>query len=370
MSESTMSEKVRVDVLAVLSGFTNPESAEMLPDGETIVVSNAAISLVPGFRDGKGLTYRLGDSYVSTVRFSGDRLEFVHERLIEGLTGTIGTDVLRTAGTAIYPVGTVFAASGGKPITADGDTVVPGGPHVRQQVFAYDPVSGEKLPPIPLWEGSVVADVFNALEQPNGLAVGLDGDVYVTDIPNSNPDGPLPAPVDAAVYRLPNASLDALAAGDPAAGATVQRVVMMPGWVNGVTVSPVDGTVWAVSCSGHDPVGGGAYQLLPEHFVTGQQPEPRYRDLGGAPGGFLDGITMTRRGSLVVSNPATTEVFLFDPDGRRSVLEFAGADELGSPADINVCYPTALGGEPALIVPDVSARGGTHSVRLLDLSGH
>ncbi|PQP21968.1 hypothetical protein [Rhodococcus opacus] len=369
MSEAIAAEEVKVDVLGRVAGFSNPESSEMLPDGETIVVSNAAISIgLEDFRGGGGIVYRVGDSYTSLLRYTESGLELVRERVIEGLTGTLGTDN-QTVATNTYPLGTVFAASGGNPMTVDGKTVLTSGPQVRPQALAYDPIAGVVLPPVPLWEGTELAKRFNAFEQPNGLAVGLDGDLYVTDIPNSNPDGALPSPVPAAVYRFPHESLDALAAGEAGAADGVERIVM-EGWVNGVTVSPVDGSVWVVSCSAHCPVGGGAYRLTPEDFASGVLPEPQHRDLGGAPGGFLDGVTVTRRGSVVVSNPATAEIFVMPADGGRLSLKFDGVADLGSPADINVCYPKARGGEPALLVPDVSPRGGTNTVSLLDLSGY
>lgn len=354
-----------VTVLGRLEGFTNPESAEMPPDGRSIVVSNAAITTVPSFRNGNGLVYRTGDAYVSRVRLDSDGLRFEAERLLTGATGLLGTDILRVA-TATYPAGTVFAAAGGSPTTVDGSSVVPSA-QARPQVLAYDPATGERLPAIPLWAGSEVARRYNALEQPNGLAVGVNGDLYVSDIPNTNPAGMLPPPVPAAIYRIPHEALDALAAGEPGAAESVQRIEM-PGWVNGLTVSPVDGAVWAVSCSPQCPVGGGAYRLLPEHFAAGELPEPRFRDLGGA-GGLLDGIGITRRGTLLASDPVTPRIHVLRPDGAHDLLMFEGAEKLGSPADINVCYPEVLGGEPALLIPDVSARGGTHSLTVVELTG-
>lgn len=360
-----------VPVLARLGEFTNPESAEMLDDGETILVGNAANNAgVPAFRQGGGMTQRLGEAFISRLRFAAPgRLEVEERRLVTGLTATFGIDVLRRP-TALFPAGTAFIASGGKPIcTPDMTALVEDVAEFRQQATTINPATGERYAPIPLWPGSRLAERFNAFEQPNGLAIDREGNLYVTDIPNTNPEAMLPAPVEAGVYRFPHESLDALAEDRPGAADAVLKVVM-PGWVNGATVSPADGSCWVVSCSKHDPEGGAVYRLSLEDFRRGVLPAPFRRGLGGELGGFLDGVGVTRRGTVLVSNPLTCEIHVFPAEGKHDVLRFDGWEELGSPADINVCYPAALGGEPALLVPDVTARGrGSNTVSILDLRG-
>jgi len=359
-----------VAVIARRGGFTNPESADMLDDGETILVSNAANnSGVPTFRNGAGMTQRLGEAYLSRVRLADGKLVLDEERLVRGLTATFGIDFLYEP-TERFPRGTAFVAAGGKPICNPEMTEIIDDPALmRQQAMTCDPRTGERFDPIPLWEGSRLAKRFNALEQPNGLAIDRDGNLYVSDIPNTNPDGLLPAPVEAGVYRLPHGDLDALAADTEGAADRVLKVAM-PGWVNGVTVAGNDGSVWVVSCSKHDEAGGAVYRLELDDFERGSLPSAFATHLGGALGGFLDGVSVTRRGSVLVSNPLTKDIHLFREPGSHEVLRFDGCDEIGAPADINVCYPSMLEGEPALLVPDVTARGiGTHTVTLLDLSG-
>jgi hypothetical protein len=121
-----------------------------------------------------------------------------------------------------------------------------------------------------------------------------------------------------------------------------------------------------VSCSSHDEAGGAAYRLSDEDFERGVLPPPVVAGLG-----VLDGIGITRRGTLFVSNPRTGQIHVFLQDGSHRLLQLLGPEAIGTPADINVCYPKFLGGEPALLAPDVSvtAKAGEGSVTLLDISG-
>ncbi len=255
--------------------------------------------------------------------------------------------------------------AGGKPV---GDADWNGPLETKPHVLAYDPLTGEVRGKIPLWDGSEIGRKFNGLDQPNGLGVDSRGNLYVGDIPNSNPDPDptAPPPVPPAVYRIPVDTLDALAAEESGAADAVQRIVM-PGYVNGVTISPVDDTCWAVSCNPiTDPVKGGIYHLTPADFDSGVQPEPTWRDLGA-----MDGLGVTRRGTVIADNPLWGIIHAFTADGRHLILEGDGWP-VRMPADCNVCYPKFLGGdEPALLVPDIHVAGepGQGIIGVLDLTG-
>jgi hypothetical protein len=363
-SEVSILERLQPRVLGFFEGCTNPESAELLPDGETVIIGNASMAVgMPWFRDGKALVYIEGAAFLSRARIAADGCMSIEKRVLaSGLTATLGCDVLHHA-TGRFPAGTLMIATGGGPAaTPDG---LPA--QARPHVLAVDPMAGDVLGRIPLWAGSDIAARFNALEMPNGLAVGHDGTVFVSDMPNTNPDPSPTAPpfVQPAVYALPHDALDALADGEPGAAEALTRVVM-PGFVNGLAVSPLDGACVAVSCSrAFDPVNGGIYVLTMDDFASGRQPNPLHRDLDP-----IDGVGVTRRGTIVVSNPLTGRLRAIMADGVRADLE---PDDwpVAYPADINVVYPTALSGEPALLVPDVSVGRpeGTGVVGVLDLSG-
>ena len=360
-------ECLNVPKLGRIDGCTHPESAELLPDGEHIVFGNCAMTLgVQAYRQGKGLVYLEGVAFISLARIGPDRsVEMVKRKVIEGLTATLGCDILRK-GTSVFPENTVFIAAGGNPIVRSGEEVIIKDPaRVRPQAFAFDPLKGRVIGCIPLWEGSPIAKKFNAVDQPNGLAVSGAGDLYVSDIPHGNPDAVLPPPVPSAVYRIPYDALDSLSRGENGAADNVQRV-LVPGFVNGVTVSPADGQCWIVSCSSHDPHEGALFRLLPEDFETGVLPKPAVSGLG-----VLDGVSFTRRGSVFVSNPRTGEIHAFLADGSHRLVLVDDKAVAVNPADINVCYPHCLDGEPALLVADVSvaAKAGEGTVTVLDISG-
>jgi len=355
-------------LIGQITGCTHPESAELLPDGEHFLFGNCAMKMgVPAYRGGGGPVYLDGQAYVSLGRIdSGGNVSLVVEKMVDGLTGTLGCDVL-TVATEKFPAGLVFMARGGCPLMASEDSpaIIEDPNALRSQVLIFDAEARKLAGCLPLWEGTEFARQFNALNQPNGLAINSRGDLFVGDIPHGNSASVLPPPVPSAVYRIPHESIDGVAAGDPKAIAKVRRV-FTPGFVNGLTVSPIDDACWMVSCSSHDEAGGAVYRLTDEAFESGKLPEPAVAGLG-----VLDGVTFTRRGTLFVTNPRTGEIHMFTPSGEHKRVRLAGEKPWRSPADINVCYPKALRGEPALLVPDVcvAAAPGEGSVSLLDLSG-
>ena len=198
-------------------------------------------------------------------------------------------------------------------------------------------------------------------------AVDLAGNLYFGDIPNSNPVDALPAPVPSAVYRIPNGAIEALVDDRAEGPAQVQRIEM-PGFVNGLCSARDEEAVYAVSCAAHCPVGGGIYRLTPADFATGILPEPLVQGLGG---GYLDGVGITKRGTLLASAPLHQTIHAFTPEGRHFIVTVDGENPVSLPADFNVCYPNMLGGEPGLLVPDLTMGGplGAGSVSLLDFNG-
>lgn len=354
-------------LMGTIDGCTNPESAELCADGETFVFGNCTMIVgVPEYRDGAGLVYLQGEAFISQARITGrDRVDLVERRLVDGLTGTLGIDVLGR-GTGRFPVGTAFIAEGGRPIMdAQSRHLITDAALIRPRALAFDPMTGERRGHIPLWDDSAIGRRFNGLDQPNGLAIDAHGNLFVGDIPNSNPVASGPPPVDSAVYRIPHDALDALAAEDAQADATgVQRIVM-PGFVNGVTSSPMEDAVWAVSCSLHDPVNGGVYRFAGDDFARGRLPDPIYSGLG-----ILDGVGVSRRGTVFASNPRVGEIHAFTRDSAHHVIQVEGENVAAMPADFNVCYPNVLDGEPALLVTNIDVGGPREgsSVAVVDIS--
>jgi sugar lactone lactonase YvrE len=353
------------EVLAIVDGATNPESAEMLDDGETLVFGNCTLATGnPNMRGGKALVYLEGQAFISTARVTGRGAATVIERhLVRGLTATLGTEVHRR-GTGRWPAGTALTACGGQPMVTVADGPLLGAESGRQQVYAFDPADGTPRGRIALWPGSAVAKALgHHVEMPNGLAVAPNGDIFVADNPNSNPVDWTPPPVPACVYRIPAEAIDGLLDDDPAAAGLV-RAVPWEGWFNGCAASPDDGACWVVSCSSHDPAKGAIFRLDADDFEAGRLPDPFVRDLG-----VLDGVALTKRGTVFASNPRTNQLFAFTPDG--SALLLTGADgplPFSNTADINIVYPKFLDGEPALAVGDITIGQAPGAGRIVLLS--
>ncbi|MFE9327594.1 hypothetical protein ACIHDR_38465 [Nocardia sp. NPDC052278] len=301
-------------ILGRVTGATNPESAELLDDGETLIFGNCAMVMGnPHHRAGRSLVYLAGQAFITRARIDEQgRITVTERRLVDNLTGTLGTEVYRN-GTDRWPAGTGLTACGGKPFAVDVDAPLGTDEEARQQIYAFDPMTGEPRGRIALWAGSPFADaVGHHVEMPNGIAVAPNGDIYLADNPNTNPETAVPPPVPSCVYRIPRESIDGLLEDSAAAAGAVQAVEW-EGWFNGVAASPVDGSAWAVTSSYHDPLNGAVIRLEAADFAAGRLPEPFVRDLG-----ICDGAAVTRRGTVFATNPIAKEVFVFPVGGPPS----------------------------------------------------
>lgn len=367
MESSKSPEHLEVSLLGIIEGATNPESAEMLDDGETIIFGNCALAVGnPHHRGGKSLVYLRDQAYVSRARFTKEGLETPKPRLVTGLTGTLGVEVHRR-GTAKLPAGTGMVVCGGKPFADDLDSPLGTDEEARQQILFFDPTTGAVLGRIALWAGSPIARAIgHHVEMPNGVAVAANGDIYVADNPNTNPESIKPPPVPGCTYRIPYDTIDALLDDDEMAASSV-RAVPFEGWFNGCAASPIDNAAWAVSCCYEDPLDGAIFRISPEDFEANRLPEPFVTGLG-----LLDGVAVSRRGTVMATNPLTREVHVFSPEGGHRVLRIDGQLlPARTPADINVVYPHHLDGEPALLVGDIAigAAPGEAQILVVDING-
>ncbi|MGC9537444.1 hypothetical protein [Streptomyces sp. UG1] len=355
-------------IIGRVAGATNPESAELLDDGKTLIFGNCTMVMGnPHHRAGKSLVYLEGQAFMTQASFTGEgEVTVTRRRLVDGLTGTLGTEVHRK-GTRLWPAGTGLTACGGRPYAKSLDAPLATVEEARQQIFAFDPLTGEPRGRIALWAGSPVARALgHHVEMPNGIAVAPNGDLYLADNPNTNPEAAEPPPVPSCVYRIPYESIDGLLEDDPAAAETVDAVEWT-GWFNGVAASPLDGSAWVVTSSYHDPLNGAVIRLDADDFAAGRLPEPFVKDLG-----ICDGAAVTRRGTVFATNPIAKEIFVFPADGSRQRMVIDGERlPVSNPADINVIYPSFLGGEPALTVGDICVGSAPEAaqVLVLDIAG-
>lgn len=311
-----------------------------MPDGRTIVFGNGAIVIgVADYRDGRGICYGRGEAVVAKATLvEPGRIELVDRKLVAGLTGLHGIDILPVA-TGELPAGTAFMTQDAGPQTVRGSGSVLPKSGYMSNLMAFDPAFGKVLGRLPLGRRSALALRFRDLEQPNGLAINRGGDIYAGDMAPASEVPGWTSVSPSAFFRIPHASIDRMMFGGPGSADAADRIIT-PGKTNGLPISHLDGSLLSVSCFPTEPVNGGIYRYVPDDFVRGRQPAPIIAGLG-----IIDRIRETQRGTIAASTPITSKVHLFPPDGRHLIVKLAdGSNPVARPADINVCYPSCLEG--------------------------
>ena len=344
---------VAATVIQSMQAFDNPESAIFSADGQHVFIGNAAEI---GDR-AEGFGWTEGEGYISKLKVTASgRLEMVEERLIEGLTAPLGMGVLPVA-TGTFPAGTIFVCIGAAPLVDSNGAVVTDGARLRTGVMAFD-VDGNVLGTIDMGSGSVFHEMNGGpVALTNALGFDADGNLFVVDTEFGSGQFDPPFEGRGGIWKIPHASLDALAAGTDAPAAPTFTAI--PGNPDGVEVSPLDGKIYVNTvgpvAGAPDPAGGGIYAL---DDVDGSLPEPFDSQLGA-----LDGLDFTDGGVMLntqIKGDVPASLTVNCPGQRATVLEIEPGgpmSDLTGPADIAI--RKLDGGEHLVIVPELFARDAT-----------
>ena len=195
-----------------LNAFDNPEGAIFSADGQFVFVSNSADIGMPD----KNLHWTHKGGYISKLAVQPDgSLKMVSEKLITGLTGSLGMAVIPVA-TKKFPAGTIFLIEAWAPLAEADGTEVKDPSVLDPKIIAFN-TDGKVLGAIKLGEGSSAAKAAGVVATlGNALAFDKEGNLYATDtgIGGGQFNPPI-ATKGGGAYMFPVSSLDALADGNP-----------------------------------------------------------------------------------------------------------------------------------------------------------
>jgi hypothetical protein len=317
-------------ILQVVERFNRPESCAVSLDGQHLFVGNCA-SAPEGLRIGQGAISKVAINADGTVNVDGGNLRFV-----EKLNGPLGMGVLPKAAGKI-PAGALFVNTGyawaadaqGNRVT-DVRRLAPG-------VAIFDAQTGRPLGRIDTGPGSAIARaVGHPLVKPNGLTFDTDGNLYIIDNGGAADVQP-PLDHPHGLLRMPNGSLEALAAGRPAP----VQFLPIPHNTNGVLYSARDKALYFNG--GTDPKITNVYRLSPDRLD--KLPEPIARNVGTA-----DGYAQTRNGTLIVSRFDQPELLVIPRRGEPYPLRLDRETRFVNPSDHKL--HTLPDGRMILYLPD------------------
>ncbi len=343
-------------ILQVVKAFDNPEAAIFSADGNHVFVSNAAeagdLSEGFGWVEGAGYISKL------EVKENGE-LAMVEEKFIDGLTAPLGMGVLPVS-TAKFPAGTIIVCAGSAPLLDAAGEVVKDPTHMRSKLIAFSD-TGEILGEIDTGQGSIFDEINGApIILINALGFDAEGNAYVADTAFGADQFDPPFEGKGGLWMIPHGSLDALADGQtPAEAPTFLEI---PGFPDGVEVSPTDGKIYVNTvgpvAGAPDPANGGIYALTKEDITKGQLPPPFDSDLGA-----LDGLDFTAAGTMLNTQirgdiPAKLTVNCEGQSATTLALHPGGSvSDLTGPADIAI--RRNADGAQLVVVPELAARDAT-----------
>ena len=340
-------------ILQVIKAFDNPEGAIFSADGNHVFVSNAAeagdLSEGFGWVEGAGYISKL------EVKANGE-LAMVEEKLVDGLTGPLGMGVLPVA-TGKFPAGTIFLCAGSAPLLDPAGQVVTDPTRMRSKLLAFNE-EGEVLGEIDTGQGSLFDEINGSpIILINALGFDAEGNAYVADTAFGAGQFDPPFEGKGGLWMIPHGALDALADGQTPAEPPV--FLEVPGFPDGVEVSPIDGKIYVNTvgpvAGAPDPANGGIYALTKDEIVNGQLTEPVDGDLGA-----LDGLDFTAGGVMLntqIRGDIPAKVTVNCPGEKATTLALqpgGSVADLTGPADLAI--RRNADGPQLVVIPELMAR--------------
>jgi DNA-binding beta-propeller fold protein YncE len=265
----------RAEIVQVVGGLNNPESAAFSLDGKWLFVTNVASAQ---FGPDKYVGFVAGEASISKLSVAADgTLALVNPRLVEKLTGTLGITVAPQA-VGPYPAGSLFVSVGGALSVDEKGGYIADAKALGTAIAVFDPETGASLGKIDLGVGSAVAVALgHPILLPNGIAFDGDGAIVVADTAKG---GDRLQPKIAAHPGVLRLTLG------PKGDVTGHSFTPVSGCPNGVGWNAAEKALYWVTCGGGSPEGGAIYR----------NGKPLALDVGQS-----DGIAFTPAGTVLVS---------------------------------------------------------------------
>lgn len=317
------------DVLQVVKGLNNPESAAFSLDGSWLYVTNCASGQ---FGADKHVGMVAGQASIArlTVRPDGT-LAVSNLKFIEGLTGALGITVA-PADVGPYPKGSLFVSVGNAFQTDEKGGFISDAKKLGTGVAIFDGESGKPLGRIDLGAGSPVAvAIGHPFLLPNGIAFDGEGGLIVADTAKGGDRLQPKIEPHPGILRMTIG-----AKGD----VTGQTFTPVSGGPNGVAWNAKDKSLYWVTCGGQGPEGGALFR----------NGKPVALDLGPS-----DGIAITPAGTIIVSR-FKGDLVAIPKGGKPEPIPF-DFKSFDFPSDIKL--RTLADGSSIVVVPEQEAWNAT-----------